>query len=85
MNDVSKIIPVKFAILIDINFLKLPLKKLLIPIDGAIQKTSNKLGIVDLSTIIEIHGPKYLINIIRVKINADLFSKVIKTDHDLVF
>lgn len=44
-----------------------------------IEKTSNELWVVDLSTVVKVHDPEDLLDILLFKVRVELFSKRLKS------
>ena len=80
-HDMLDILLVQLTVLILVQFLELFSQEFLTFLQSTVQETCNKLCIVDLTTVIEVHSLENLLNVCISQFTVDLLLEIVKADH----
>ena len=79
MHNLLQVSDVQLPVLVCIQLRKLSPQELLIFGDGDIEEAGDELGVVDLSTIVEVHGEKDLVDVFLFEVGVDVLLEVVES------
>ena len=69
---------VELAVLVGVQFVELLAQECVIHVGGAVEETGNKLRVVDVAAVVEVHGSEDLVDVILGQLQVHLLPEVVQ-------